>query len=79
LAVFPPFLLFIFGVKNLLIILQIVGTFGLGFSGMMVIFMARKIRRSRESKKRSRAIVCIEILAGTAILLAAALELWRLF
>ncbi len=78
LAVFPPFLMFLFGVKNLMMILQIVGTFGLGFTGMMIIFMARKIRYSAEPKIKSKIIAWVEVLAGIAILSAVILELWRL-
>lgn len=75
-VIFPPALLFILGVNNLITILELVGSLGLGFSGIFIIFMARKQRESAGAVSgKTRIIALAEIIAALAILAAVAYEI----
>jgi amino acid permease len=71
LVVLPPVLLFYAGLQNFTRILSLVGSIGIGFTGALIILMARKLP-GRVGKAG-------EVFAVVAILAAVAYEIWNLF
>ena len=51
-VVVPPIILFLSGVKNFIGILGIVGSIGLGLTGILIILMTRKLRQQRGDYER---------------------------
>jgi len=50
-VVIPPIVLFLLGLKNFIGILGIIGAIGLGFFGILIILMARKLPHHQNSRK----------------------------
>ncbi len=78
-VVVPPAVLFSLGFQDFTLILSLVGSVGLGFVGIIVILMARKLRKEGVIKKGVKIGVFMEVFVSFAILAAVIYEIYSLF
>ncbi len=78
-VIVPPIFLFWLGLHDFTLILSLVGSVGLGFIGIIIILMARKLRKENVIKNGVRIGALIEIFISVAILVAVVYEIWTLF
>lgn len=78
LTVFPPVLFFLLGFQDFTRLIGLLGSVGIGFTGVFIIFMAKKLRQKRESLHLIKLGRITEIAAIAVILLAVVYEICRL-
>ena len=77
-VVVPPVLLYLVGVQDLTRLLGLIGTIGLGFTGMVIILMARKLRKTGVVLRKLKYSALLEWSVVGAILIAVVYEVWGL-
>ena len=78
LVVFPPVFLFLLGFQDFTLILGLVGTVGMGFTGIFVILMAKKLRERGVITDGIKLSKTKEFLASLALLSAVFYEIYSL-
>jgi len=77
-VVVPPVLLYLVGVQDLTRLLGLIGTIGLGFTGAVIILMARKLRKTGVISRKLKYSALLEWGVVGAILVAVIYEVWGL-